>query len=143
MAEATNENVNLLLTKIMTDRFCKVEANDFDACIANYVPQRIDNSFVDVSLQRKGLKKCEPYKEAAQRCLQDQKHQQAILRTAAKAPVCKQERSALAQCQKASGSDPNACEQQAIDMLMCGLAYIVQRSKGSKDKNATQQQFDE
>jgi hypothetical protein len=128
---ATNENVNLLLTKIMTDKFCKRESSDWDACIQNFVVQRSDGSFVDQSIQRKGLLKCEPYKDAATSCLQDERRQQAILRQAGKAPGCRDERAALAKCQRLNPGNSGVCEAQVLEMVMCGLVHMVQ-SKRSK-----------
>lgn len=127
--KASNENLQLLLTKLMTDRFCSDVASDFDACLQNFVPQKIDGSFVDLSLQRKGLKKCEPYRDAAHKCLQDDKKQSAIFKAAAQAPTCKGERQTLAQCQRKKGE----CEQEALEMVYCGMIYLA--SKNRKQKN--------
>ena len=124
-SEASSDNVNILLSKLMTDKFCSGEASDFDACIQNYVPQRIDSSFVDQSIQRKGLKRCEPYKEVVQRCMQDEKKQTAILKAAAKAPTCNEERKRLAQCQRKGGQ----CEPEALESVFCGLVYLLQRQR--------------
>eukprot|EP00331_Platyophrya_macrostoma_P027366 CAMPEP_0176436710 /NCGR_PEP_ID=MMETSP0127-20121128/18144_1 /TAXON_ID=938130 /ORGANISM="Platyophrya macrostoma, Strain WH" /LENGTH=136 /DNA_ID=CAMNT_0017820109 /DNA_START=35 /DNA_END=445 /DNA_ORIENTATION=- len=136
MSEATNENLQLLLSKLMTDRYCSDVASDFDACIQNYVPQQIDGSFVDLSLQRKGLKRCEPYKEAAQKCLQDDKKHTQIFRQASQAPTCKTERQKLAQCQRKGGKD---CEQEALEMVYCGMMYLIQKQrKGGNDKTTAE-----
>jgi hypothetical protein len=125
-AESTSDNVNILLSKLMTDRFCSGEASDFDACIQNFVPQRVDNSYIDQHIQRKGLKKCEPYKEVVQRCMQDEKKQTAILKAAAKAPTCNDERKRLAQCQRKGNSQ---CEAEALESVMCGLVYLAQKQR--------------
>lgn len=125
-SEATNENLQLLLTKLMTDKYCRDVASDFDACFQNYVPQRIDGSFVDQALQRKGLKKCEPYREVAHKCLQDDKKQSQIFKQAAQAPTCKTERNKLAQCQRTKGKD---CEQEALEMVYCGMIYLTQKQR--------------
>ena len=122
-SDATNENVNLLLSKLMTDKYCAGEASDFDACIQNFVPQRIDASFVDQSLQRKGLKKCEPYKDVVQKCMQDERKQSLVLKHAAKQPQCKDERTRLARCQ----STKKECEQEALEMIFCGLVAMIQK----------------
>lgn len=125
---ATDESINLLLSKILTDRFCAHESSDFEACIQNYVIQHSDGSFVDASLQRKGIRKCDPYKEVIQKCMQDDTKQQAILRAASAAPTCKVERNSLMQCQRAKKD----CAQEAREMIFCGLVSIVQRNKGKK-----------
>ncbi|CCW63653.1 unnamed protein product [Phytomonas sp. EM1] len=127
MAEqVTNENLQVLLTKLMTDRFCSQEASDLDACIQNFVPQRIDGSRIDESLQRRGMRKCQPYREATQRCLEDQKKQSAVFRAAAAAPVCRKEQKALQQCRQVAGRD---CEHEALETIYCGMVYLVQRQK--------------
>ena len=128
--------VHSLLVKIMSDRFCRVEANDFDACIANFVPQHIDGSFVDQALQRKGLKKCEPYKLAAQKCIQDDKKQSAILKKAAQAPNCKEERAILQKCQRQTGGANGACEAEALEMMICGLVPMVKKLQRQSAKSA-------
>lgn len=128
--EASNENVNLLLTKLMTEKYCKQEASDYDACVQNFVPQKVDGSHVDASLQRMGLAKCEPYRELAHKCLSNDKYQQNILRTASRAPTCKDERIALSKCQHANPNSSAACEKQALEVLMCGLVYMIQRQRG-------------
>ncbi|CUG92359.1 Hypothetical protein, putative [Bodo saltans] len=131
--QATNENVQLLLTKLMTDRFCSDVASDFDACIQNFVPQKIDGSFVDSALQRKGLKKCEPYREAAHRCLQDDKRQSAIFKAAAQAPTCKVERQKLGQCQRKNPK--GECEQEALEMVYCGMIYLASKNRKQKGQS--------
>lgn len=135
MGEATNETVNVLLTKLMMDRHCGHDAQDFDACVVNHVPSKSDGSYVDQSIQRRGLRKCEPYKAQLHQCLQNEKHQQAIMRQASKAPTCKDERQALARCQQMTPSrglagDAGKCEREAIEMIMCGLVYMVQKGAG-------------
>ncbi|KAK7195941.1 hypothetical protein NESM_000527200 [Novymonas esmeraldas] len=127
MAEqVTNEHLQVLLTKLMTDRFCAQEASDLDACIQNFVPQHIDGSYVDQSLQRRGIKRCKPYQEVARRCLEDDKKQTAIFRAAAMAPTCKSEQQALRRCQRVKGRD---CEAEALETVYCGMVYLVQRQK--------------
>ena len=115
MAEASNENVNLLLTKIMTDRFCKTESHNLDACVDNYVPQKIDGSYIDQSLQRRGLAKCAPYKDDAMKCLQDEKRQTAVIKAASRVPSCKEERAAVAKCQRAHPGNNAACEGETLE----------------------------
>lgn len=128
MAEPiTNENLQILLTKLMTDRFCAGQASDLDACIQNFVPPRIDDSYVGQSLQRRGIKRCKPYQEVARRCLEDEKKQTAVFRAATAAPTCKTEQRALRRCQQAKGRD---CEAEALEMVYCGMVYLVQRQKG-------------
>lgn len=127
MAEqVTNENLKILLTKLMTDRFCSQEASDLEACIQNYVPQHIDSSYVDQSLQRRGVKRCKPYQEVTRKCLEDDKKQAAIFRAAAMAPTCKNEQRALQKCQRTKNRD---CEAEALEMVYCGMVYLVQRQK--------------
>ncbi|KEG14238.1 hypothetical protein DQ04_00561070 [Trypanosoma grayi] len=126
MTEVTNENLQVLLTKLMTDRFCSGESSDLDACIQNFVPQATDNSWVDQSLQRRGLRKCQPYQEVARRCLDDEKKHAAVFKAAASAPVCKDEMKVLNQCRRMRGRD---CEQEALEMLYCGMVYLVQRQR--------------
>jgi hypothetical protein len=129
-SEASNENVNLLLTKIMTDRYCRTEAHNLDACVENYVPQKVDGSFVDQSLQRRGLLKCAPYRDDAMKCLQDDKKQTQIIKAASRVPSCKDERNAVAKCQRLHPGNNAACERETMEMIMCGLVYIVQKQKG-------------
>lgn len=125
-SDATNENVNLLLTKLMTEKHCKQESYDYEACVENFVPQRVDGSHVDQSLQRVSLRKCAPYKELAQKCMQDDKKQQAILKQAARVQACREERNALAKCQRAHPQDSQtACDRQVLEMMMCGLVGLV------------------
>ncbi|KPA84284.1 putative mitochondrial hypothetical protein [Leptomonas pyrrhocoris] len=124
--QVTNENLQILLTKLMTDRFCSQETSDLDACIQNYVPQNIDSSYVDQSLQRKGIKRCKPYQEVTRKCLEDDKKQTAIFRAAAMAPTCKREQRALQRCQGKKGRD---CEAEALETVYCGMVYLVQRQK--------------
>uniref|UniRef100_A0A6U4UM90 Uncharacterized protein n=1 Tax=Neobodo designis TaxID=312471 RepID=A0A6U4UM90_NEODS len=131
-AEASNENVNLLLTKIMTDRFCKTESHNLDACVENYVPQKIDGSYIDQSLQRRGLAKCQPYKEDAMKCLQDEKRQTAVIKAASRVPSCKEERAAVAKCQRAHPGNNAACEGETLEMIMCGLVYILQKQSAKR-----------
>ncbi|ORC87188.1 uncharacterized protein TM35_000231590 [Trypanosoma theileri] len=126
MAEVTNENLQVLLTKLMTDRYCSGEASDLDACIQNFVPQATDGSWVDQSLQRRGLRRCQPYQEVARRCLEDERRHAAIFKAAANAPVCREERTTLQRCRQTRGRD---CEQEALEMLYCGMVYLVQRQK--------------
>lgn len=124
--QISNENLQILLTKLMTDRFCSQEASDLEACIQNFVPQHIDGSYVDQSLQRKGIKRCKPYQEVTRKCLEDDKKQTAIFRAAAMAPTCKREQSALRKCQSYKGRD---CEAEALETVYCGMVYLVQRQK--------------
>ncbi len=138
--EATNDNINLLLTKIMTDRFCKTEAYNLDACVENYVPQKIDGSFVDQSLQRKGLRMCAEYRDTAMKCLQDEKKQTAVIRAASRVSACKEERAATAKCQRAHPGNASACERESLEMIMCGMVYIV--SKNSKGGGMKDSGFD-
>lgn len=127
MAEqVTQENLQILLTKLMTDRFCSHEASDLEACIQNFVPQHIDGSYVDQSLQRKGIKRCQPYQEITRKCLGDDKKQTAIFRAAAVAPTCKREQRALQRCQSKKGRE---CEEEALETVYCGMVYLVQRQK--------------
>lgn len=125
--QVSNENLQVLLTKLMTDRFCSQEASDLEACVQNFVPQQIDSSYVDQSLQRRGMKKCMPYRDAARACLEDEKKQTAVFRAAAMAPTCKTEQRALQKCQRVKGRD---CEQEALETVYCGMIYLVQRQKG-------------
>ncbi|EPY36114.1 hypothetical protein STCU_00748 [Strigomonas culicis] len=110
----------------MTDRFCAHEASDLDACIQNFVPQHIDGSYVDQSLQRRGMKKCEPYQDVARKCMSDDKKQNAIFRAAAKVPQCRQEQRVLEKCQRQHGRD---CEKEALELIYCGMVHLVQRQK--------------
>lgn len=126
--QASNENMQLLLTKLMTDRFCAHEASDLDACIQNFVPQQIDGSYVDQSLQRRGMKKCEPYQDLARKCMSDDKKQNTIFRAAAKVPQCRQEQRQLEKCQRQRGRD---CEREALELIYCGMVHLVQRQKKS------------
>ena len=137
--DASSDNVNMLVTKIMTDRFCKTEAYNLDACVENYVPQKTDGSYVDQSLQRRGLKTCAPYKEEAMKCLQDEKRQTAIIKAAMRVPSCKEERAAVQKCQRVNGGNTAACERETMEMIMCGLVYIVQRQKQKQPAGGAQQ----
>ncbi|KAG5501540.1 hypothetical protein JKF63_03369 [Porcisia hertigi] len=131
--QVTNENLQILLTKLMTDRFCSQEAGDLEACIQNFVPQHIDGSYVDQSIQRRGIRRCNPYREVAQRCLEDEKKQSAIFRAAAVAPTCKNEQRALHRCQRMKGRD---CEAEALETVYCGMVYLVQRQKERRSDTA-------
>lgn len=124
--ESASDQVNVLLSKLMQDRYCSGEASDFDACIQNFVPQRIDGSHVDQSLQRRGIKKCGPYKDVVQKCMADEKKQQVILKQAWKAPTCKEERSNLAKCQRVRSN----CEPEIGETVLCGLVHLVSKKKG-------------
>mmetsp|Transcript_25243 Transcript_25243/g.44152 ORF Transcript_25243/g.44152 Transcript_25243/m.44152 type:complete len:137 (+) Transcript_25243:61-471(+) len=131
--ETNNEKLQVLLTKIMTDRFCSNEARDFDACYQNYVHGIDQGSYVDRSLQRKGLKKCEPYRQAASQCLQDDKKQSIVLKAASQAPTCQAERKTLVACQRKGGQ----CENELQEMVICGMVYLVQKMrKGKPDETA-------
>nr|CCC89507.1 conserved hypothetical protein [Trypanosoma congolense IL3000] len=124
MTEATNENLQILLTKLMGDRFCSGEISDVDACIQNFVPQSSDGSWIDRSLQRRGMKKCEPYQDAARRCMDDEKKQKSVFKAAAAFPSCREERKTLEMCRLHGKSD---CEQEALDVLFCGMVGLVQK----------------
>jgi hypothetical protein len=64
----------------------------------------------------------------------DEKKQTVILKAAAKAPTCNDERKRLAACQrKASGP----CEAEALDSVMCGLVYLAQRQRKSSGSATT------
>src|SRR5690349_15997490 len=103
---ATDDAINQLMTKLMTDRYCRKEMKDFEACVLNFVPQHGgDNSHVEHCLQRKGLLKCQPYKELLQKCLGDDKKQTLLTKQAASMPECKEERTAYAQCQRKGGQN--------------------------------------
>ena len=123
-SEATNENLQIVLSKLMTDRYCSGEASDFDACIQNYVPHRSDHSHIEEYYHRKGMKQCEPYRDVLRRCMQDEKKQQVIFRQASAVPQCKAERNKLLQCQRQKGRD---CEQEALETVYCGMIYLVQK----------------
>lgn len=130
MAEqVTNENLQVLLTKLMTDRFCSREASDLDACFQNFVPQHSDGSYVDGSLRRRSIARCKPYADVASQCLQDEKKQSAVLRAASMAPVCRNEHRALQKCQRAKGRD---CEREALETVYCGMVFLVQKQRGSR-----------
>lgn len=132
MDQATNENLQILLTKLMTDRFCSQEYGDYDACVQNFVPQHIDNSYIDQSLQRKGMRKCMPYRDRMSACLSDEKKQTAIFRAAAVAPTCKQEQKALQKCQRVKGRD---CEHEALETVYCGMVFLVERQKTQQQQH--------
>eukprot|EP00759_Apiculatamorpha_spiralis_P044677 PhF_6_TR41606/c0_g1_i3/m.63057 len=105
MSAENDEALNMLLTKVMVERFCQQQNNDYEACVANYVPQHGDNSYVELSLQRRGIKLCEPYKTELHKCMHDDKKQQSIMKLAASVPECKVERNQYMKCQKSQGSD--------------------------------------
>mmetsp|Transcript_24804 Transcript_24804/g.38643 ORF Transcript_24804/g.38643 Transcript_24804/m.38643 type:complete len:152 (-) Transcript_24804:25-480(-) len=136
MSSENDEAVNLLLTQILKDRFCLQQNSDLDACVANYVPQNGDGSYVEQSLQRKGLKICEPYSEVLQKCMHDEKKQRKVMQLASQQPECKGERSNYFRCQRVnatSGGDA-ACEREAREMLMCGLAFMIQKQNRNNEK---------
>jgi hypothetical protein len=122
--------VNLLLTKIMTDKYCSAEKRDFTACVAYYVPSHTDGSYVDLSLQRRGTRKCEDHSKALQQCLQDDKRQTAVMRAASKHTQCKDERNTLVKCQQAAGGNKGACDPQFYALLECGMVHIIQGMRG-------------
>eukprot|EP00758_Cryptobia_borreli_P015003 Tbor_TRINITY_DN5981_c1_g1::TRINITY_DN5981_c1_g1_i1::g.19170::m.19170 len=126
---ANEEGVNLLLSKIMTDRYCSGEASDFEACIQHMVPQQVDNSYVDQALQRKGLRVCEPYRDVLQKCMQDDSKHQIILKAATKATGCQSERKALSICQRGNNNNKD-CSKEATEMIFCGLVNIVKKGRG-------------
>ena len=117
--------VDILLTKIMQDKYCSTEKKDLNSCISYYVPVHIDNSYVDQSLQRRGVKKCEDYNKALSQCMQDEKKQTAIMRVASKHSQCKEERNQLLKCQQAAGGNKGACETQFYTLLECGMINII------------------
>jgi len=123
----TEEQVNILMTKVLSDRFCRQESLDYDACVANFVIPRPDNSYVDQSLQRIGLRKCEPYKEVVEKCIGDEKRQTAVARKAASMPQCKEEHAALQKCHRLYPNDVAACERQTHELMLCGLVQMIQR----------------
>ncbi|AAQ15902.1 uncharacterized protein TEOVI_000038000 [Trypanosoma equiperdum] len=128
--EATNENLQILLTKLMTDRFCSGEVNDIDACVQNFVPQASDGSWVDQSIHRRGMKKCEPYREVARRCLEDEKKQKMVFKAATEVSTCREERRKLEKCRYAGGD----CEQEALEVLYCGMVGLIQRQRGRQEQ---------
>ena len=137
MSTENDAALNTLLTKVMVDRYCSQQQGDWEACVAHYVPQHgSDGSFVEQSLQRRGKKVCDPYQDVLFKCIQDDKKQNNIIKLASSVPECKAERNQYVRCQKAKGG--NQCEQEAREMLMCGLAYIV--SKQKKGSRSHQQQ---
>jgi len=144
MSSDNDEALNVLLTKVMKDRYCHRQASDNEACIANFVPLNGDGSFVEQSLQRRGKKVCDPYMNELQKCMHDEKKQQAVMKHASTVPECKAERASYMKCQKmgASGGSGEGCEREAREMLLCGLAYTVQRSKqkrGGSGQSQSQQ----
>ncbi|KAG8346121.1 hypothetical protein TRVL_03054 [Trypanosoma vivax] len=126
MTEVNNENLQALLTKIMSTRFCSGEDSDVKACFQNFVPPNQSNSWVEQSLHRVGVKKCEPYTEALHRCMGNEKKHAVVLKAAASAPVCMEERKKAAQCRLFPDRD---CEQEVLEMLYCGMVHLIQKSK--------------
>lgn len=124
--------VDILLTKIMQDKYCAFEKRDLNACISYYVPAHIDNSYVDLSLQRRGAKKCEEHSKALQQCMQDEKKQTAIMRAASKHQKCGDERNTLLKCQQAAGGNKGACEPQFYGLLECGMINIITAMRGKQ-----------
>lgn len=130
-SQANEENVQILLTTLIRDRFCSAEASDLDACIQNFVPTQIDSSYIDQSLQRRGLAKCVPYQTVARKCLENPNHQTAVMKASSRAPTCRQELRVLEKCRRNGNRD---CDQEALELVFCGLAYLVhQRHKGDKN----------
>ena len=136
MPTETESKVNILMTKVLTDRFCAQESQDYDACVANFVVQRPDSSFVDQVLHQRGLKKCEPYKEVVEKCIGDDKKQSAVARKAASMPQCKDEHQALLKCHRLYPGDVAACERQTHELMLCGLVQMVQRHKPAATREA-------
>jgi hypothetical protein len=120
------ENVNLLLTKYVTDRFCHQEHKDLNACIAYYVPQHISDSWIDRSLQRQSLKKCEEHSAAFKACVTNEKYAQTVVKRSVAAPSCKVERDTLIRCQKKGAK----CTEEYLRLLECGVIHQMRQMKG-------------
>ena len=136
MSSENDDAVNMLLTQILKDRFCFQQNSDFEACVANYVPQHGDGSYVEQSLQRKGMKICEPYSDVLTKCMHDDKKHSTIMRLASQQPECKGERQKYFQCQRVNagmGGDA-ACEREAREMLMCGLAFMIKKNNRKNEQ---------
>ena len=131
MSSENDEAVNILLTKLLKERYCYAQNNDYEACVANYVPLQGDGSYVEQSLQRKGRKICDPYMNVLQQCMQDEKKHHTIMKHASQQSECKAERQQYMKCQRlhASSGASEACEQEAREMLMCGLAFMLQKNR--------------
>ena len=125
----SGDAVNVLLTKLMTDKYCHHEKRDHNACVAYYVPRNPDHSYVDQSLMRRGAKKCEDHTKALQQCLADDKRQTAVIRAASKHAQCKDERAQLLKCQQAAGGNKAACEPQFYALLECGMVHMIQGAR--------------
>ena len=110
--------------------------NDLEACVANYVPQNGDGSYVEQSLQRKGLKICEPYSAVLQKCMHDDRKHHTVMRFASQQPECKGERNHYFKCQRVNANNGGdaACEREAREMLMCGLAFMIQKNNRKNEQ---------
>lgn len=124
--QASDENINILLNKLMKDRFCSQQVNDLDACIQNYVLPNPTNSYIDQSLYRKGMKKCQAYVDVAKKCLNNSERQNIIIQAAVKEPQCVQERRALMTCRQIPDRD---CLKESTNLIYCGMAFLIQRQR--------------
>jgi hypothetical protein len=117
--------LNAYLSNLLIDRYCTSTAAEWAACLAAVPPTAsLDGSFVDRSIQRKELLKCEPYKAVAAACMEDERRQQAILREAASAPACEDERAALGACHRRHNADAETCDAAVLQLLACGLPRL-------------------
>lgn len=121
-------NVQKLLTALLRDRFCGQRFTDYDSCVQNFVFEPHSNSYVESSLIRKALAKCNPFELAYHKCLQNPKFQNDIIRSAVQLPACAQARNQLAKCQRNQKRD---CEKESEELLYCGLSYMLMSRKGA------------
>ena len=128
--------VDILLTKIMQDKYCNGEKKDLNACVAYYVPTHVDNSYVDLSIQRRGAKKCEEHSKALSQCMQHDAlaKQTAIIDAASKHNKCVDERNTLVKCQQTAGGNKAACELQYYSLLECGMINIITSMRGKQQQ---------
>ena len=127
MSSKAEQHINILMTKILTSKFCAQEVSDHEACVAHYVIPNPEHSVVDQVLYKRGLAQCAGYKDLYEKCIQDEKKQTAIARKAAGMPQCREEQSNLQKCHRLHPNDNSACERQTHQLMLCGLVEMVQK----------------
>eukprot|EP00796_Vickermania_ingenoplastis_P010336 gene10336-7230_t len=121
-SDATPENIQKLMTALLRDRYCRPAYNDLDACNQNFVFEPRSSSYIEESLLRQAVKKCIPFRDAYQKCLENEKNQSTVLKQALKVPACRHALGKLQRCQRMGKS---GCEREAEETIFCGLSYMV------------------
>lgn len=125
-SDVSSENIQKLLTALLRDRYCSASFAHYDSCTQNFMFEPHSDSYVEASLLRKAVGKCEPFHRAYAKCLQNPKNQNDIIRSAVKVPACLQPRRQLEKCQRFS---KKGCERESEELLYCGLSYLLLSGK--------------